>query len=128
MPTIEKELPPIKYPHIQIDEQGVARLEGSRTKVYQIAIDHVHQGLSVAEIHEQYPNLPLAQIYSALSYYYDHQEEIEADIVRRGQAVEELQSQATNQLTRTELLARLQQRGVSLHPDNSFASVTDAIN
>ena len=125
MATVETELPPVKYPHIWIDEQGVARLESSRIKVYQIAIDHVHQGLSAAEIHEQYPHLPLAQIYSALSYYYDHQAEIEANIARRQQVSEDLRTQATNQQTRTELLARLQQRGVSLHPDNLYASGTD---
>lgn len=103
----------------------MARLEGSRAKVYQIAIDHVHQGLSAAEIHAQYPHLPLAQIYSPLSYYYDHEAEIEADIARRQQVSEDFRTQATGQLTRAELLSRLQQRNVNLHPDNSNAAFKD---
>ncbi len=104
----------------------MARLEGLIIIVLQIALLYFHKGLSAAEIHEQYPNLSLAQIYSAFSYYYDHQAKIEADIARRRQSVDELQSQATDQLTRADLLARLEQRGVILHPDNPYASVTDS--
>ncbi len=104
----------------------MARLEGSRIKVYQIAIDHVHQWtVGSGEIHEQYPHLPLAQIYSALAYYYDHQAGIEADIARRRQYAEKMEAEATNQLTREELLERVRQRGIRLHAENEYAQAGD---
>ena len=34
-------------------------------------------------MHFQHPNLTLGQIYSALAYYADHQEELDKDIERR---------------------------------------------
>jgi uncharacterized protein (DUF433 family) len=38
-------------------------------------------GLSVEEILEGLPHLTPAQVHEALSYYHDHQEEIERDII-----------------------------------------------
>lgn len=52
MATIEKDLAPLGYAHIWVDEHGVARLEGSRAKVYQIAVDHVQNRLTPEQIHE----------------------------------------------------------------------------
>jgi uncharacterized protein (DUF433 family) len=37
-------------------------------------------GETPEEILEKYPHLTLAQVYDALSYYYDHQEEIDRDM------------------------------------------------
>ena len=43
-----------------------------------IAADHLGHGWSAYQIAEQYPHLRLAEIHSALAYYYDHAEEIQA--------------------------------------------------
>jgi hypothetical protein len=40
-------------------------------------------GWSPGEMHFQHPDLTLGQIYSALAYYWDHQEEIDNDIKKR---------------------------------------------
>jgi hypothetical protein len=37
-------------------------------------------GMSPEAIVEEYPQLSLADIYAALTYYHDHREEIDADI------------------------------------------------
>ena len=58
-------------------------------------------------MHEQYPHLSLAQIHAALSYYYEHQAEVDADIERRDRYVEELRAQQKNPFTRKELESRL---------------------
>ena len=34
-------------------------------------------------MHFQYPHLSLAQIYAALAYYYEHQNELDSEIQRR---------------------------------------------
>jgi len=78
--------------HIEIDERGVAWVAGANTKVIEVALDRLAQGWSPEEIHFQHPHLSMAQIYSALAYYYDHQEEMDAEIaeqVRRTDALAE---------------------------------------
>lgn len=54
-------------------------VKGTRTPVKTI-VGYYKLGLSVEEILEGLPHLTPAQVYDALSYYHDHQEEIERDI------------------------------------------------
>jgi len=54
-------------------------ITGTRTPVKTI-VGYYRLGLSVEEILEGLPHLTPAQIYEALSYYHDHQAEIEQDI------------------------------------------------
>ena len=58
---------------------GQPIIKGTRTTVKAIVGYH-KLGLSVEEILEGLPHLTPAQVYEALSYYYDHQPEIEQDI------------------------------------------------
>ena len=59
---------------------GKPRIDGTRMKVQHIALEYVHMGLSVDQICKSHPHLNRAQIHAALSYYYEHAEEIEGDI------------------------------------------------
>jgi uncharacterized protein (DUF433 family) len=52
---------------------------GTRTEVRTI-VGYYKMGLSIDEIVEGLPHLNPAQIFAALSYYYDHKSEIEEDI------------------------------------------------
>ena len=52
---------------------------GTRTPVRSIVFYH-KMGETPDEILDKYPHLTPAQIYDALSYYYDHQEEIDRDM------------------------------------------------
>jgi len=68
---------------IEIDERGVAWIIGAKTKVTEVALDHLAHGWSPEEIYFQHHDgLSLAQIHAALSYYYDHQPEFDAEIRR----------------------------------------------
>ena len=68
-----------------------ARLERHpRTRVAQIVMDHVGHGWSADEIHRQHPHLTLAEIHSALGYYFDHVEEIDREIGEEWRASEQL--------------------------------------
>ncbi len=58
---------------------GKPYLVGTRITVSDIVIMHLKLGQSVDEIAADY-DLPLAGIYSALVYYYDHQDEIERQL------------------------------------------------
>ncbi len=67
------------------DDRGHVWIEGANTKVIQIAIDKSAHGWSAEEIQAQHPHLSLAQIHAALSYYYDHRAELDAEIERMAQ-------------------------------------------
>lgn len=46
----------------------------------------LRQGISPEELVKEFSNLTLAQVYDALSYYYDHKEAIEKDMIESSQA------------------------------------------
>ena len=74
-------MPALDYPHIITANGEAARLERlPRIRVAQIAADHLGYGWSSEEIARQYPHLTLAEIHAALGYYYDHREEIDAEL------------------------------------------------
>jgi uncharacterized protein (DUF433 family) len=93
--------------HIEIDDTGIARIVGKRTKVIQIVMDRMANGWTPEEIHAQYPHLSLAQIHAAFAYYYDHQEELDAAIERDLQEADSLRSSAGD----TPAVHRLRQSG-----------------
>jgi uncharacterized protein (DUF433 family) len=68
---------------ISFDDRGRPFLTGTTYKVQQIAIDHVHHGMSPDEIRRQHYNaFTLAQVHAALSYYFEHQAAFDAEIER----------------------------------------------
>ena len=95
---------------IEIDEKGVPWITGANTKVVEVVLDKIAYGWSPEEMHRQHPHLSMAQIHAALSYYYQHQAEVDADIERRNRYVEEMRAQNTNPFTREELESRLRKR------------------
>src|SRR5713101_5627005 len=96
--------------HVYIDDQGVARIEGTTTRVVQVALDKITQGWDADEIHLQYPYLSLAQIHAALAFYYDHQAELDAEIEREYEEVKRLRAATEPKFTRLELEERLKQQ------------------
>jgi uncharacterized protein (DUF433 family) len=70
---------------IELDERDVAWITGTKVKVIEVATDKLAHGSSPEEMHVQYPHLSLAQIYAALAYYYEHQAEFEAEILRQAE-------------------------------------------
>jgi uncharacterized protein (DUF433 family) len=91
--------------HVELDEHGVAWIEGTRVKVIEVAVDKIVHGSSPEEIHFQYPHLSLAQIHAALAFYYDNQEELDADIERRWNEAGKLTADASDASLRQKLLS-----------------------
>lgn len=81
---------PTDYKHIGIDGDGIARIAGTRSRVIDVVIDRNEFGYSPEETCRQHPHLTLAQIHSALAYYFDHKEELEAEIERREETAKTL--------------------------------------
>lgn len=94
--------------HIEIDERGVAWVTGANTKVIEVVLDKLAYGWSPEEIHFQHSYLTLAQIHAALTYYYDHQADLDAEIVRQLEEVDALAETAKDSPGRQ----RLRERGL----------------
>lgn len=65
--------------HIEIQNGvcgGKPCVKGTRIRVWDIHVWHDLRGQSPEEIVATYPQLTLADVYAALTYYFDHQEEI----------------------------------------------------
>ncbi len=74
---------PPTYPHVEVHDDDVPYVAGTTMKVLELVEAQIAYGWSPAELHFQHPYLTLGQIHGALSYYWDHQDEIDADIERR---------------------------------------------
>jgi uncharacterized protein (DUF433 family) len=65
----------IAYPHISIDSavcDGAPCIAGHRIRVVDIAVEH-ERGKSPTEIRDTFAaRLSLADVYAALTYFYDH--------------------------------------------------------
>ena len=59
---------------------GKARVAGHRVRVLDIVSWHEHQGLTPDEIVSHVPSLTLAEVHVALAYYFDHVQEIQAEM------------------------------------------------
>lgn len=73
---------------------GKPIIAGTRIKVSFVAREHVEMGMSPQEILEAHPHLTLAQIHDALSYYYDHETEIQAELHEADAFVEKMREEA----------------------------------
>jgi uncharacterized protein (DUF433 family) len=78
------------YRHIALRGDGVPILAGTTVKVIELVQEQEAWGWTPQEIHLQHPHLSLGQIHSALSYYWDHKDELDQDIARREKLVERL--------------------------------------
>ena len=56
---------------------GKPRVAGTRIRVEDIVVWHELQGKSPNEIVADFPQLSLADVHAALTYYFDHREEIQ---------------------------------------------------
>ena len=97
-------MPAILTTHIEVDEKSVAWIVGANTKVVEVVLDKLAYGWSPEEIHFQHPSLSLSQIHAALAYYYDHQAELDAEILRRQEDAETLATQVADSRLRQKLL------------------------
>jgi uncharacterized protein (DUF433 family) len=91
---------PVLDKHIEITPGvcgGKPRIVGHRIRVQDIAVWHEFH-LSPDEIVAQFPQITLADIYAALSYYHDHREEIHRQMEEAEKLAERLKKQNPSRL------------------------------
>ena len=80
----------VASPRIDFIGEGVPFIAGTQTKVIEVVLDRLAYHWDADEIHRQHPHFSLAQIYSALAYYYDHQAEMDREIDEQLRQVEKI--------------------------------------
>ncbi len=80
--------------HIEVDDNHVARVAGSRVKVIHLVMEKVANGWGPEEIQRNFPSVSVAAVYAALTYYYDHQAECDAQIEASVKFAKEMRDQA----------------------------------
>ena len=83
-----------RYEHIILNENRVPTIAGTKMKVIELILDKIAYGWSPEELQYQHPQLTLGQIYSALAYYSDHQEELDQEIERQLKEVDQMSKAA----------------------------------
>jgi uncharacterized protein (DUF433 family) len=102
-------------PYVVLNDKGRAVIRGTGFKVTMIAVDHIEGEMTPQQIHDAYPQLSLAAIHAALSYFYDHRAELEAQMLQSEKDVEEIRRRVeatTPPLSRAELERRARERGL----------------
>ena len=92
------------YPHLTIDGDGTPRIGRTRYKVIHLAAEHFQHGWTAEELLRQHPDLRPEEVYSALTYFYDHRDAMVALMKASFSALEA--DRATQPFSRDELLRR----------------------
>ena len=99
----------ITYPHIEKPQNESARLERlPRIRVAQTVMDYLAYGWSPDEMCRQHPYLSQAEAHAAMTYYFDHQEEIDEEI----RLESEESGKARSSATRSPFYARMKPKGL----------------
>jgi hypothetical protein len=78
------------YPHIEKTGTEPARLRRvPRVRISQIVMDYLAHGWSAEEMCRQHPYLMPSEAHAALTYYFDHQAEIDGEIASEWKEVEQ---------------------------------------
>lgn len=73
-----------------ITRDGTIRIAETRVSLDSL-LHHYKQGATAEEIALRFPALRLADIHSSIAYYLNHEDELDAYLVRQGQDADELQ-------------------------------------
>lgn len=76
----------VAYPHIaKANGQPAHLARVKRVRVAQLVMDYLVNGWSPEEMCRQHPYLTIAEAHAAMLYYWDHKEEIDAEIAQEQQ-------------------------------------------
>ena len=79
------------YAHIELRDR-VPYIAGTQTRVVDLIMEQWDWNLNAEQLHRQYSELSLGAIHSALSYAYDHPEEMRCAIEEAERIAEEIRT------------------------------------
>jgi uncharacterized protein (DUF433 family) len=74
---------------LKADEHDVIYVSGTKVTLDTIIACHL-QGDTPEAVHQGFPTVPLTDIYTVIAYYLAHQEEVDAYLIQRDQAAEQV--------------------------------------
>lgn len=77
---------------------GRACIAGHRIRVMDIVVWHERRGYTPEEIVDMFPGITFADVHAAMAYYFDHREEIEADLRQEAETAESLRARFPSKL------------------------------
>ena len=83
-----------QHKYIELNENDVPYVAGTTMKVIELVSGQIAFGWSPEEIKFQHPYLSMSQIHSALAYYWDNKEALDADMQQRFEKVEKMRQEA----------------------------------
>jgi uncharacterized protein (DUF433 family) len=72
-----------EYPYVQINPKvcnGSPVITGTRIRIVDIAVEYEYMSWTPDDVINAHPHLKLEQVHDALSYYYEHRDEIDKKI------------------------------------------------
>ncbi len=79
--------------HIEINtSSGKPCISGTGIRVWDVYVLHERRGKSPDEIVAAYPHLTLADVYSALAYYWDNKDQIDQQMKEADEYVDQLKA------------------------------------
>ena len=94
---------PVLSAHIEMRSSAIhgqkACIAGTRISVQDIYVWHELMGKTPDQIVSEYPFLSLAQVHSALAYYYDHADEIREQVKRGHEEAERIKAANPSKLS-----------------------------
>jgi hypothetical protein len=96
-----------RYEHIIIDAQDQTRIGNEHGfKLLSLIAEQQANNWNAHELLEQFPQLTMGQIHSALAYYWDHQVECDAELARLEHQADELRSSLPVSAAQTRLQSK----------------------
>lgn len=92
------------YPHLTTDNLGQAWIGDTRYQVAHLAAEHYQHGWSAEELLRQHTDLRPEEVYAALTYFYDHHDDMVSEM--KLSLTEVVAKRPAQQLSREELLRR----------------------
>ena len=77
---------------LETDDSGVIRVSNTRVTLDTI-VAAFKEGATAEEIAQQYPTIPLADVYYVIGYYLRRRDEVESYLAERKEQADELQKQ-----------------------------------
>jgi uncharacterized protein (DUF433 family) len=94
---------------LTIDSDGVVRVSNTRVTLDTI-VSAFNEGLSAEEIAQQYPSVPLADVYYVIGYYLKHSPEADLYLNSRQLQAEQIRNQNQAKFDPTGVRERLMMR------------------
>ncbi len=88
------------HPYVETNPKvcnGSPVIAGKRVRIQDVAVEYEYMGATPDDIVTAHPQLKLEQVHDALSYYYEHQAEIDAKIKADKEFIKKLKRQMTKQ-------------------------------